>query len=201
MINYPTKTIKEITEFIFIGKSVEKIKKSNLVIVLCSNAIIETGDKILEIINSGKLNKTYKIILSGKYGPYFPLDQPEARKVYNYLTNEKGIDSRAFILEEESTNIKENLLYSKKIIEDIIKNYNNITIVGKEFVLKRALLTASKLKYPIQKLQFTGIINKEGNIVKKDDWWKNKKSFDRVMGELQKIGQYSIEGDVDIFTE
>lgn len=71
-----------------------------------------------------------------------------------------GYDEKMFVLEENATNIYENLYLSKKIVKNINK-YNNI--------LRRIKLCASGMDYPLEKIQFVGTVNTKKRNFGKDN--------------------------------
>ena len=88
-------------------------------------------------------NENAKCILSGGKG----IDEPcaESEYMYNYLT-EKGIDKDRLFIENHSTTTEENLLFSKKIIEQN-KLIDKITIITNGFHQYRAYRFAKELGF------------------------------------------------------
>ncbi len=79
-------------------------------------------------------NPDAKCILSGGQGPDEP--ESEALCMYKWLVA-KGIDEKRLYIEDKSSSTKENLLYSKKVIEE--ENLpKTITIITSEFHQYRA---------------------------------------------------------------
>lgn len=98
----------------------------------------ERLDAAYEYLNE---NKDAKCILSGGQGPDEPMS--EAQCMYNWLV-EKGIDKSRLYIEDKSTSTRENLIFSKQIIEE-----NGlapaVTIVTNEFHQYRASEIAKSL--------------------------------------------------------
>lgn len=70
---------------------------------------------------------------------------PEAVAMKQYAM-EMGVSEEAMTVEKESVNTKENLLFSKKIIDAVSeKDYPNILIISNRYHVFRALLTAKDL--------------------------------------------------------
>ncbi len=82
-----------------------------------------------------------KCVLSGGQGPDEPFS--EAKGMFDYMVSH-GIDENRLYLEDRSTNTRENLKFSKELIEKEGLN-ENIAIVSNEFHLYRAGLIAKKL--------------------------------------------------------
>lgn len=88
--------------------------------------------------NYAKDNKDTIIIVSGGQGPGENLTEAEAMK--KYLV-ECGIDDSRIIMEDRSTSTKENLDYSKELMEE---DYNSAGIVTNGFHVFRAIKIARK---------------------------------------------------------
>ena len=86
-------------------------------------------------------NKNAKCILSGGKG----CDEPcaESEYMYNYLT-EKGIDKKRLYVENRSTTTEENILFSKRIIEQN-NLISKVTIITNGFHQYRAYRFAKEL--------------------------------------------------------
>ena len=145
-----------------------------------------------EVIDNNTL-----VVISGNRGSLDNFEGRECDNVYNILVNEYNYNSNMFVLEKDATNIYENLVFSKKIIKDFNK-YNNILIMGAAFALRRIKMCASKLDYPLNKIQYIGTVNKEGRNCGKYNWWMSEDAKIRVYQELERIGKYLIKGDLDI---
>lgn len=86
-------------------------------------------------------NPDAKCILSGGKGPDEP--ESEAMCMYKWLVA-KGIDAKRLYIEDKSTSTKENLMYSKEIIENE-KLPKAITVITSEFHQYRAAEIAKSL--------------------------------------------------------
>lgn len=192
-MDYPNENIKAITEFLFIEEDINAIKKSDLLIILCNNAVKELAEAYDKLYEKEIIGKETDVIISGNCGS---LDQNEDKECFRVFDNIKNKNSN-FIFEEEATNIYENLLFSKKKLENIDK-YTNIIFIGNSFALRRIKLCAVRLGYPIDKIHYVGVTQKEGRNIGKDTWWNNPTSKQRVYAELERIGKYLIKGDLDI---
>jgi len=86
-------------------------------------------------------NEELNCILSGGQGTNEVMSEAEC--MYNWLV-ERGIDSERLFIEDESTSTRENLLFSKRIIEE--NNLNPvITIITNDFHQYRAFLISNSL--------------------------------------------------------
>ena len=190
-----SENIKAITDFIFIENNIDEITESKLVVVLCNNSIDDLAFKIDRLFKDGKVSHNSKIILSGASGKLDVNLDKECIRLCNELVDNYGYDKSLFILEDKATNIYENLLYSKQYIESF-DGYDNIIMIGAAFALRRIKMCASRLDYPVDKIQFIGTVDDRN--ISKDDWWKNDLSKLRVYEEIERIGKYLVKGDLDI---
>lgn len=87
----------------------------------------------------------------------------------------------------------------KKLIKDKIKDANTILFIAKSFMLRRTKMIASKLDFPMDKIKYYGLVDKEGRNISKDNWWKSEESRNRVMAEIERIGNYTNKGEISIF--
>lgn len=194
-INYPTENIKSISEFLFIEDDFNSLKHADLVIILCNNNIASIAETFDYLVKNDLISFTGKIVISGNVGSLDKFEEKECIRVKNELVYKYGFSEELFTLEDKSTNIYENLLYSKELISDF-NSYQNIIIIGAAFALRRIKLCATKLKYPLNKIQYVGIKDSRG--ISKDCWWLHEAAKIRVYQELERIGKYLVKGDLDI---
>ena len=198
---YPSETIEVITRFLFAGQQKDDLKHSDLVLVLGNDFIRGTVAVIHDFHESGIIMQNAKIILSGATGSLNAGKDLECNRLFDCAVTEFGMDRDLFIKEAQATNAYLNFLYSKEIIEEIggFNQYQNILVIGKAFLIRRAIMYASKLGYPADKMQYYGTVDKEGRNINPDCWWESEESIDRVMAEIERIGKYTQTGDLCIF--
>ncbi len=187
--------IKAINDFLFIEDSIDEIKTSDLVIVLCNDSINDLSNKIDILFQNKIITDNTRIIISGSNGMLDYNKEKECIRLVNKLNSDYGYDKSRFILEEDATNIYENLLYSKRFINSF-DEYHNILLIGASFALRRIKLCASKLEYPIDKIQLIGTL--DDRKIDKDNWYKSDISRKRVYEEIERIGKYLLKGDLDV---
>jgi len=190
-----TENIKAISDFLFIEDDIKSIKKSDLVIVLCNDSINDLANKIDYLFCNNIINDNTKIIISGSNGLMDIGKEKECIRLLNKLNLDYGYGESLFTLEDEATNIYENLLFSKRYI-DSFDDYDNIIIIGASFALRRIKMCACKLEYPCSKMQFIGTIDERN--ISKDSWWMDDIAKKRVFEEIERIGKYLLKGDLDI---
>ena len=138
------------------------------------------------LYKQGVIDNETVVVISGNRGLLDNFSGKECENVYDILVNKYGYDRKLFVLEKEANNIFENLLFSKKIIDDFSK-YNNILVMGAAFALRRIKMCAGRLDYPLDKLQFVGTVDKDGINCGKDNWWQSEAAKLRVYQELERI--------------
>lgn len=180
------KEINKITEYIFINS---KPQKAELTIVFGSRHK-EPLLRIFELYKDGFISK---VLLTG--GINKKTRKNESEEMLKYLMD-IGIDKKDIILENKSTNTLENVLFSKRIIEDKIgfENIKKIILLVKHYHSKRALMTIKK-HFPksVEILPVTYEIYG----FNKDNWSKNVKGKEKVLSEWNKINQYLKKGDIE----
>ena len=199
-MNYPSKTIEAITKFIFLATEKEKLIPADLVLVLGNDLIKETIAVIFELYQSGKIKENAKIILTGATGELTAGQALECDAFYDCAVNEYHMPEELFIKENKAANAYENYLYSKEKIELLggFKQFESILCVGNAFLLRRASMYAAKLGYPQEKMQYYGVVDRNGRNIGADSWWKSEVAVSRVMAEVERIGKYYASGDLDI---
>ncbi len=100
----------------------------------------------------------------------------------------QGVDKDSIILEEESTNTFENAIFSKRIIENKLKGegVKHIILCCQAFHARRALMTFQSELRDI-KITVCPVVTRGISI---DTWMDNIKSFNLVLSELSKCGEY-----------
>ena len=192
MIKIINDSIFQITNFIFINKEFNELTKYDLVIVLGSNYSKEIALEIQKLYENKKINNETLIIISGKKGLLNKNNKHSEAEIIASILKKLGLELN-IILEKKAKNIKENLVNSKAIIKSFNK-YNRLLIIGKSYVARRVIMCADHLKYPLSKIDYDGI-EKD---IKKDGWFKTKKSRNRVLAELSRIEKYVKKGDIKL---
>lgn len=198
---YPSPTIQGITEFLFIGQEEEKLTPSDLVIILGNHIIDIMMGEVAALYRKGKIKENATIILSGANGDFTQGQEPECEQMFYHATKNFGMPENLFIKENQATNAWLNMVYSKDIVEAKggFDSFNNILLVGNSFLLRRASMYAAKLRYPMERMQYFGVYDREGRNISPDGWWKSEVSIQRVMAEIERIGKYYASGNMSIW--
>ncbi len=126
-----------------------KLEKADLIFVLGSNDL-RVADRAVEIYNQGLSNL---IVCSGGNGKNSNFTEPEA-KLFSERIIEKGVPKEKILLEPNSTNTGENVLFTKKLLEDNNIKVNKIIEIQKPYMERRTFATLSK-QWPEVELSVT----------------------------------------------
>ncbi len=200
-MTYPSKNIKAITEFIFIGEPAENLAPSDLVIVLGNHIIDIMLGEVAELYAAGKITKDATIILTGANGDMTAGQAPECDQMYEAAVETYHMPAELFVKEPKATNAYLNMVYAKELVEERggMDAFRHILVVGNSFLLRRISLYASKLGFPADRMQYYGVWDKAGRNIGPDSWWKSEVAVNRVMAEVERIGKYYGEGNMSIF--
>ncbi len=200
-MNYPSKNIKAITEFIFIGEPVETLVPSDLVIVLGNHIIDIMMSEVAELYAAGKITKDATIILTGANGDMTAGQRLECDQMYDVAVNKYGMPKELFVKEPKATNAYLNMVYAKEIMEEKGGKdaFNHILVVGNSFLLRRISLYVAKLGFTADRMQYYGVWDKAGRNIGPDSWWKSEVAVQRVMAEVERIGKYYGDGNMSVF--
>lgn len=198
-MNYPSETIEAITRFLFIGDSIENLRKSDLVIVLGNHLADLTIQELKHLQTAGIITGETKLLFSGNVGKLDRNDAPEAEILFQ-LALKQGFSKENLITEAKSCNTYENFLFSKTRIDNLggFKKFNSILCIGQAFLLRRAKMCAAKCGYPHDEMMYYGIVDKYDRNISPDAWWKNEAARRRVIEELGRISTYTLKGDLSI---
>lgn len=124
-----------------------KKEQSDFIIILGAGLI---GGKVTPLLQARldkaimvkKDNPEALLIVSGGQGPDESISEAEAMK--NYLIDQ-GISNEDILIEDQSTNTKENLMFSN-VVMDKFKSNPMVTIVSSHFHILRAACLSKELK-------------------------------------------------------
>lgn len=177
--------IKKITEYIFLKSNPQKADLALVFGTRHQEAVI----KVSELHHSGLVPK---ILVSG--GVNRVTGGNEALEMSNNLVK-MGVSIDDIIIEDQSTNSLENVLFSKKVIEGRFnfKNIKKIIAVVKHYHSRRALMTLRK-HFP-ENIELIPVTYDIYGFTA-DDWYKNDDSMEKVISEWNKIPKYLAKGDI-----
>lgn len=178
--------IQKITKYIFLNSN---FKKADIAFVFGTRHQ-EAIDKVFEIYREKLVPK---VLISG--GVNRITGRNEVKEMSKKLI-ELGIQEEDIILEDQSTNSLENVLFSKKIVEEKIglKNLKRIIVVVKHYHSRRALMTLRK-HFP-KTIELIPITYEVCDFTK-DNWYETKNGREKVLSEWKKIIEYLVKGDIE----
>ena len=177
---------EEITRYIFLSS---KPQKADLAIIL-GNRFSEPA-MVARHLYKNKL--VPKILISG--GKNRVTGENEAVRLYSELMK-FGVEQKDIILEDKSMNTLENVLFSKKVIEEELgfNNIKKIIAIVKHYHSRRALMTF-KRHFPkyIEVVPATYVV--EG--FTENNWYEHPVDRGKVFSEVKKIKKYLEKGDIE----
>lgn len=177
----------EVTKYIFIEA---KPQKADLIFIFGTATYKNVAEKAYELYKKGLASK---IMISGGLNEI--TNENESKMISEELIS-LGVKRKDIILEDKSTNTLENVLFSKKVIEEKIgfKNIKKVLLVVKNYHSRRAMMTFKK--YFPKSVEFLPIPYKVFDFTK-SSWFETEKGKEKVVGEYNKIKQYLKEGDIE----
>jgi len=180
------KNIKKITDYIFLKSNPQK---ADLALVFGARHP-EAIKRVYELYQAGLMSK---ILVSG--GQNRVTGKNEALEMSKKLI-ELGVYPGDIVLETQSTNSLENVLFSKRVIEEKFgfKNIKKVIAIVKHYHSRRALMTLKK--YFPENIELIPVTYEIYGFTK-DDWFKNETGKKKVLGEWNKIIEYLTKGDTE----
>jgi uncharacterized SAM-binding protein YcdF (DUF218 family) len=180
------KEIKKITDYIFLKSSPRKADLA----LLFGTRHQEAIDKVFELYHNGLVPK---ILVSG--GINRVTGENEAKEMSDKLIK-LGVKRDYIILENESTNSLENVLFSKQVIDKKIgfNKIKKIIAVVKHYHSRRALMT---LKKHFPKTVELIPVTYEVYGFTTDNWFNNETGKEKVLNEWNEIPKYLAKGDIE----
>lgn len=184
-------TPEEITEYLFLE---DEDQTGDIAIVFGTRIWRQAIKKALELYFSGKVKK---LVLTGGVNDHS--GEEEAENMYK-VALEKSVPEKDLILEKRATNTLENVLFSKKLIEEKIGWENIKTACGVMVNVhaRRALMTMKKHFPKRVKLKACPYFYcKDGIKLGKNGWHNDPVLMALVMRQLQKVKDYLAKGDIE----
>ncbi len=181
-------TIDKITNFIFIPSTVKPVD----IIIVLGNDYTKTMDLFANIYNEGYAKK---ILITGHSSRRDEV--PESERFFRRAI-QLGIPEYDILLENRATNTKENFIYSKELLSEGLKSgtISEVMIVCLAFHSRRALMTAQK--WFSNSVNYVFFTTSDQRGIKADSWRKTNIGKRRVLEEMERIGKYSIKGDLEV---
>lgn len=149
------------------------------------------ANKALELYKQGMINR---ILISGGIG-YLNTGRkiPEALKIEAYLY-EKGIPQKEILVEPNSRNTYENILFSLKLLKESYKfNQLKLALITSDYHLKRCM---GIMKKEEDQIELYGVGAKNG-ITDKENWSQSLSGIRNVCQEAMLLYYYASRGLMD----
>ena len=182
-------TIKDITDFIFVGKNINELSHYDLLIINADWAEEQLAKDLQIMFNKNIIDKNTLFIICESHQNS---DRSSANILIDYLKKE-NINNRVIIDNKYITN-PEILKNINKLVN--INNYTRILRVAKDFVARRWFMNAKKYNFPIEKCDFYGVV--DGRNISKNDWYKSDDGIKQVMKEFINIGELTIDNELSL---
>lgn len=181
-------SIDAITQFIF---RADKPRHVDLALVLGSPSISNV-EPAIALYRAGF---AARILITG-HGPV-DTKVPEWR-VYRDHAISQGVPTEDILIEPDATNTRENFLFSERIIARELgwDRIAEIAICCKPLHTRRAFMTARR--FLPKHVNFVVLPPSHPADIQADNWWLKPQGKERVLGELRRIAEYSLTGDVSI---
>lgn len=123
--------------------------------------------KAVELLNAGI---SHKIVMSGGQS-----NPPEAQIMKDTAIN-LGAKEMDILVEKNSRNTKENILFTRSMLEEMygLKNIKRILLVTNFFHLRRCLLSMKTFMPEWIEYSLCGVLD---NNTRPDNWWTNEKEI------------------------
>ena len=188
MVSNIVSTTQAISNFLFLPANPEK---SDLIFVF-GHSYLPTMDEVKKLYDRGFASR---IMIAG-----YSKGKMKEREADRFFRRgvELGIPESAFILERESTNTKENIRFSLPILEKSLGlgQIKKILFVCKTFHTRRVFMTARNFLPKHIKFCFYPVVDDRD--IRPDNWWRKPVARQRVLEELKRIGEYSLQGDLSL---
>ncbi|MEI6660044.1 MAG: YdcF family protein [bacterium] len=162
----------------------QEIKLADAIFALGSNDT-RTAERAAELYNS---HYAPYVICSGGFGKTTHLLKSETQTFADILM-QKGVPKDKIIIEDKATNTGENILFTKKLLEERGLNFKSFILVQKPYMERRTFATFSK--------QWPGVeFSVTSPQIPYEDYWKTKppefknKFIDVMVGDLERIKKY-----------
>ena len=106
-----------------------------------------------------------------------------------YILKENGVPESAILREDRSTNTGENAEFTAILLRKVGLPVRKAILCCQSFHARRAFMSYAKF-FPDTEI-FVVPTDTQG--IRKEDWFRQEKSYRRVMSEVQKCGEYFLE--------
>lgn len=193
-----SETVRAISSLIFIGEEEADLGSFDLVLVLGNDEIVDTVEELRMLRDKGHFNDNTLIVFSGATGSLNAGKAPEAERMYDEAVRQ-GFSPDHILKEPTATNTLLNFRNSRPVIESVkpIDGFQNILVLCKGFLTRRAKMCAAACGYPAEKIHYYGTEDKVRNI-NRETWYLHPDATERLIKELARIAEYTLKGDLSL---
>ena len=187
--------IQDISEFIFMQDAPQKSD----VIFIPGTSQSAISEKAAELFCAGYAKYVIPTgAFSGKRGKFAAekIDNPRYAGEYatdfaycRYILKENGVPDSAILREDRSTNTGENAEFTAILLQKIGLSVRKAILCCQAFHARRAFMSYAKY-FPDTEIL---VVPADTQGIRKEDWFRQEKSYRRVMSELSKCGEYFLE--------
>lgn len=184
MDHYDTR--KAISDFLFKKSPPERV---DLAFVLCS----PTVSSIYPAVSLYKSGLAPKILISGAGNA---LDGSVEWSLYRDHALAAGVAESALLLEKAARNTAENAAFGAALIETELgwANIRSLAVCAKPFHMRRAIMTLRR-HIPAD-VRLIAQPPDDPRDLSAETWWQTAQGRERIFGELGKISEYALKGDL-----
>jgi hypothetical protein len=152
--------------------------------ILVFGSITAPVVRVPKAVDLYRANRATKIIMSGGTSTI-----PEALIMRDTAVR-NGVKESDILVEGKSTNTKENIIYSREIIDELygLKNIRRILLVTNYFHLRRCYLSMKTFMPDWIEYSLCGVLDTN---TRPDNWWTNEKGQIRVRNEIGRLIKYT----------
>lgn len=181
-------TNQEISDYLFLE---DQDQKGDIAIVFGIRDWTDPLEKAIDLYNSKAVSR---LLFSG--GINRNSGDHEARNMYEEALK-RGIPERDLLLEDQASNTLENIVFSRKILEDknLLNDIHVVCAVMANVHARRAMMTLKKNMPSNMILKACPYFYKRFGITK-ENWMDSEIGNKAVKSELEKINIYLTRGDI-----
>jgi uncharacterized SAM-binding protein YcdF (DUF218 family) len=153
-------------------------------IILVFGSITAPKYRVPKAVELYKSKRAYKILMSGGQS-----EIPEAILMREVAITQ-GVKESDILIETNSKNTKENIIFSREMIDRVfgLQNIKKIILVTNFFHLRRCYLSMKTFMPEWIEYSLCGVLDVN---TRPDNWWTNEKGKIRVMNEIERLIKYT----------
>jgi len=189
------RAIRDISEFIFMNDAPQK---SDILFIPGTSQSAVT-EKAAGLYCAGYAKYVLPSgMYSGKRGKFAAEKIDDPRYAGDYATDfaycrhilmVNGVPEAAILREDRSTNTMENAAYSAAVLKELGIKIERAILCCQAFHARRAFMSYAR-HFPDTEIL---VVPTDTQGIRREDWFLHEKSYQRVMSEVRKCGEYFLE--------